>query len=271
LARLLLLLVALASPGRAAEPLQLGYLEDSLPFSASSPQGPHGFAVELCASVAAAMDRPPAFTGFTLSEGLDAVAEGQIALLCGSQSATIGRRATVDFSIPIFLGGAGIVVRSDAPAGLRRFLLQGAGIGPARSLLLGIGGQRRIGVLAGSTTEDLLDAALERWQVGFTKRTVERHDEGFAALARGELEAYAAEGAVLLYRLDRGLEIADRWISREPIALAVARGDAELRLAVDAALSRLYRDPAFDVLARRWFGREAGTVAAQLRALALPE
>ena len=46
--------------------------------------------------------------------------QGKVDLLCGADTETLARRASVDFSIPIFPGGIGALLRADAARGSRR-------------------------------------------------------------------------------------------------------------------------------------------------------
>ncbi len=53
---------------------------------------------------------------------LQAVEQHEVDALCAAVTVTLGRREQVDFSLPIFPGGVGVVVRSDAPKRLRNIL-----------------------------------------------------------------------------------------------------------------------------------------------------
>ena len=159
----------------AAVPATAGTLEDvtargeirlvavaaSAPFSETANEGPQGFAVDLCSVVVDALTASgakirPVWNEMTLADGLDAIAEDRADILCGPVSQTLARRETVDFSIPTFFGGAGFLVRDDAPSGLRRALLEPTQPQMPRALLLDLGTTRRVGVLEGSTTQQML-------------------------------------------------------------------------------------------------------------------
>lgn len=65
-------------------------------------------------------------------------------------------------------------------------------------------------------------------------------------LAKGQVAAYFADRATLTFLLRKEKEaasllMADTYLSIEPIALALRRGDSDFRLAVDTALSHIYR------------------------------
>ena len=50
------------------------------------------------------------------------------------------------------------------------------------------------------------------------------------------------------------LIVLERHFTYEPLALAMRRGDEDFRLAVDRALSGLYRSPDFRAFFMEWFG-----------------
>ena len=74
----------------------------------------------------------------------EAIAGNKADLLCKSTTATLARRQTVDFSIPIFIDGASFVIRPDGPRDVK--------------LLAG----KKVAVLPGTTTEQELRRALSR-------------------------------------------------------------------------------------------------------------
>ncbi|MEX3916352.1 hypothetical protein AB4Y43_08940 [Paraburkholderia sp. BR10872] len=55
------------------------------------------------------------------------------------------------------------------------------------------------------------------------------------------------------------------------MAIGMARGDDDLRLLVDRALSRLYRSPEFAAVYGKWFGNLDADSSAFFRWAALPE
>ena len=106
---------------------------------------------------------------------------------------------------------------------------------------------KKVGVLAGSTTEPGLQKALEAAKIDaevVARARLTR--DGIQRLAAGEIAAYFGDGAILLYQLmqspfrDR-LRISDKVLSFEPYALALPKGDDAFRLVVDRALAKLSR------------------------------
>ena len=115
---------------RQASKLTLGYRTDARPFSYRDEQGnAAGYSVVLCQKIAEQIKLDLGLSTLsvqwvpvTVEDRFRAVEEGKIDLLCGAASATLARRKEVAFSIPIFPGGIGALLRSDSNLGLRDVL-----------------------------------------------------------------------------------------------------------------------------------------------------
>lgn len=216
--------------------LRLGYREDAPPFSyLDDSNRPSGLAVELCEAAAPGVARaaglpegqPIEWVPVTAATRFEALTEGRIDLLCGPTTQSLQRRETMDFSIPYFVDGAGIVFRKGGAERLADLT------------------DDPVGVLNGTTTETLARKVLAEVAPGAQLVIFDSHVKGLEALQRGEIEAYLGDQSILLYQLGRLRPtvqpvIARRTLSREPYALAMRRGEAGLRLAVDRELSRIY-------------------------------
>ncbi len=232
--------------------VKLGYRETAIPFSFADPATglPRGYSVALCeaivpdlAAAAGVSSLRVEFVPVTAANRFDAVVDGRIDLLCGVATQTLARRERVDFSIPTFVDGAGVALRR---GGARNF-----------ADLAG----RTVAVTAGTTTEEGLHATLADMGVRAEVRTVGDHDEGLRILRAGEVDAYFADHAILLYLVARSgaddVIVADDQLSLETHALALPRGDSDFRLAVDRGLSRLYRSGEVVPLFEQAFGSNA--------------
>src|SRR4029077_1133824 len=92
-------------------------------------------------------------------------------LLCEPTSVTLSRRQLVDFSIPTFLDGASLIVRADGPKKLNE--------------LTG----RKVGVAAGTTTEESLRNSLKDAGIGAEVVAAKTHGDGLAMLEDGTISA----------------------------------------------------------------------------------
>lgn len=232
--------------------LRVAFRADARPFSFKDAQGvAQGYSVDLCRAVArevaAATARPDlrvVEVEVTATDRLQAVQDGKADILCEATTVTLGRRATLDFSLPTFATGATLLY----PAG-------------GASSFEDLDG-KKVGVLAGSTTEAGLQRALDRAGIGAQVVAVASHAQGIERLAKGEIAAYFGDGALLLYNLLRSperdkLKMSDLALSFEPYALALPRGDGDFRLVADRALAKLSRTGEVAVLFERNFGSGA--------------
>jgi ABC-type amino acid transport substrate-binding protein len=117
---------------------------------------------------------------------------------------------------------------------------------------------KKIGVLAGTTTEQSLRAALETTGLKADVVLARTHEEGIKMLDAGDITAYFADRAILGYLVDMSREpdkrIADQYLSIEPYALALPRGDSDFRLAIDRALSHIYKSEEIGTIFAGAFG-----------------
>jgi polar amino acid transport system substrate-binding protein/glutamate/aspartate transport system substrate-binding protein len=231
---------------------KIGYREDAAPYSYKNAVGqPAGYTIALCQAVAAdiadAVGRPELaidYVPVTTQNRFSAVQDGTIDLLCGATTATLARRKLVDFSLLTFIDGASVLLRADGPDDLQ-----------------GLAGAT-VGVRGATTTEEALENTLERLDIDATVVAVDSHKDGLAKLEAGEITAYFADQAILIFLASgsanpQSLKVADRQFTLEPYALALHRGDDDFRLAVDTSLSRLYRSGEIERIFSNSFGPRA--------------
>jgi len=232
--------------------IRIAYREDAPPFSYKDKIGePTGFMVDLCRAVAKKLaeqrnfsDLKVVYVPVTAADRFEAITQQKADLLCEPTSVTLSRRELVDFSIPTFLDGASLMVRADGPKNLRD-----------------LAGQK-IGVLAGTTTEEALRNTLKEGGIAGDVVAAKTHGEGLAMLDEGKISAYFGDRSILLFlirdsKAPEKLRLADDYLSVEPYALALPRGDSDFRLAVDRALSHIYRSGEIASVFQRTFGGKA--------------
>jgi ABC-type amino acid transport substrate-binding protein len=229
--------------------LRIAFRADAPPFSFTDETGlPAGFMVDLCRSIAKHIgadlnlpDLKVSYVLVTAANRFDAIENGKADLLCEPSSETLSRRVQVDFSIPTFVDGASLLVGADAPADF--------------AALSG----KKIGVLAGTTTEQSLRDTLASAGLVADITPAKTHQEGLAMLDKGEIVAYFADRAILAYLASKSadpskLRLANNYFSIEPYALALPHGDEDFRLAVDRALSHIYRSGEIAIVFAHTFG-----------------
>jgi len=238
---------------RESKTLRIAYDPGAPPFSYIVPGSPatalpQGYSVELCREIANLFkeqlkvpDLKVAYVPVNTQDRFDAIISGKADLLCESSTATLSRRQKVDFSIPIFLDGASFVIRPDGPRDVK--------------FLAG----KKVAVLPGTTTEEELRRALTGTRINAEVVLVKTNQEGIDAVEKGAVAAYFADRATLTFLLRKekqaaNLLMADTYLSVEPIALALKLGDSDFRLAVDTALSHIYRRGEITVIFKTAFG-----------------
>lgn len=263
--------------------IRIGVRTDAPPFAYLQDGQLFGFSVELCGLVAEAIvttskldDLDAEIVAVQTGERFKALETGAIDVLCGATTATLARREIVSFSIQTFSTGVGAVAAADAPDALKTVLLAGQ---PAEvslaDLQQALGGEA-IGFRANTTAYTWLRDGPLAGVTGLTLTAYGDHAAGIAAVAAGEIAAYVADRAILLGVI-RGLDGPERFalsratFTHEPYALALPRGDEDLRLVIDRALSYVYRTGAILDVYERYFGKPDADVATYYRTIELPE
>jgi ABC-type amino acid transport substrate-binding protein len=223
---------------RADQAIRIAYRDDARPFSYREAHAaePAGFIVDLCRAVTKQLATQlgmsalkVVYVAVTAANRFEAIEKHDADLLCEPTSATLSRRKQVDFSIPTFIDGASLLT---SDMSLRH--------------LQGLGGHK-VGVLAGTTTEEVLRRLLKDRGISAEVVPAKTHDEGLALIESGQTSAYFADRSILMFLLKdvskapEKLQISEDYLTAEPYALALAHGDEEFRLAVDTALSHIFR------------------------------
>jgi len=234
---------------RQTSSVRIAYREDAPPFSVKGIGGePAGFIVDLCRAVVANLghqlglpDLKPVYVAVTSTNRFDAIQQGQADLLCEPTTETLDRRKRVDFSIPTFVDGAGLLIRRGGPTSFSE-----------------LAGQK-VGVLGGTTTEVELRNTLKDSSISADVIVAKSHQEGLEMLEAGKISAYFADRAILQFlqlesKAPENLGLAENYLTIELYALALPHGDEDFRLAVDTALSQIYRSGEIIKIFRHTFG-----------------
>lgn len=229
-----------------------GFRENAHPFAYKGANGqPAGFMVQLCEAVARDIAQQLKLPGLkvefvpvTTENRLDMIKQGKIDLLCDSLTETLDRRAVVDFSITTFVDGTTFAIRDDGP----RDMQQLAG--------------KKVGAVAGTLTEEELRKALASLHVAATVVPFTDFRAAMSALEKGEISAYFAGGSMLTalikdHKDAAKILLANTYLSFEPFALAMKLGEGPFRLAVDRALSHIYRSGQIATIFGDVFGKNA--------------
>jgi len=143
----------------------------------------------------------------------------------------------VDFSTYVFVESTGLVARP--------------GIGSLKELA-----GKKIAVIAGTSNEKAM--AVKNPEIKATLVAVKDRDEAIAAMAGGQVDAFASDKLLLAgtqFKDIQSLQMLPDNLSVEPYAIVLPRGDWELRLAVNTALAELFKSGEIDKIFDQWFGK----------------
>jgi glutamate/aspartate transport system substrate-binding protein len=247
--------------------MTIGFRESSPPFSfvtANDPK-PQGYSIDLCLRIAEAIKKDLAlpqldvkWVKVTPENRIASVANGTVDIECGSTTKTLRRMEQVDFTVLTFLDGGTLLTLSAANV----------------NRLTDLSG-KRVAVIPGTTTEGAVRDMIKKLGLqNVTLLAVKDHSEGVAALDDAKIDAYASDRTLLASlavssRNPAKLYLIEDFISYEPYALMVRRGDPNFHLAVDRVLVRLYRSAEVVPIYEKWFGPfpEGGSLIAAVYVL----
>jgi glutamate/aspartate transport system substrate-binding protein len=231
--------------------VQLGYRENSIPFSYVGPDGkPVGYSIDLClavvATLAADLGVPTLgieYVRVTAQDRIERIRSGAIDLECGSTTATAARRREVAFSSPIFVTGTRLAVARASPI---RDVRDVAG--------------RKVAVVGGTTNEAAMRELDRLRGLRMTFVVANDYRDALGLLAAGSADALAADDILL-----RGLlaetgrmnefRLVGEMLSFEPYGLMYPQSEPAIADAVDRTLRELAASREVLWIYDRWFVR----------------
>jgi glutamate/aspartate transport system substrate-binding protein len=231
--------------------ITMGYTEGAAPFSfLDDMKQPQGYSVELCREIASGIrtqlglkSLETRWVALTIQNRLEAVKSRKVDIECSTTTWTMTRQADVDFSLITFVDGGSILTRVDTDAGR----------------ISDFGG-KRIAAISSTTTDKVLRETLKRRAIKAEVVNVTTREAGMKLLESRKVDGFASDrivliGVVLTTQSKGGYKLLDEDFSIEPYALAIPRGDADFRLAVNRVLARLYRSGDIEKVYSKWLGR----------------
>ncbi|HKA59248.1 MAG TPA: amino acid ABC transporter substrate-binding protein [Gemmatimonadales bacterium] len=286
---------ALAQKGAIASPtltrikqagrIKFGYQADARPFSYRDQSGnPAGFTIALCKKVADAVKSELGLQTLSIewvavgaADRFTAVSTGKVDAFCGADSDTWSRRAEVAFSLPVFPGGIGALLRKDAPERLTEILNQRPPSSPTWRASAGqLLQTQTFAVIQGTTAETWLGAKVNEFKLASKVAPVTTYDAGLTAVLDRRASVFFGDRSVLLDAIAHNpsgskLEVLDRLFTYEAFALPLPRGDEAFRTLVDQTLSRLYPTSEFRALFVQSFGEPTADIVTFYRWNTRPE
>lgn len=243
--------------------LVVAYRESSIPFSFKDAKGqPAGYAVDLCLRVADAVrkktgrkDMEIEYVSVDLTSRMDAIAKGRADLECGSTTNNAERRQTVAFTIPHFITGARLLVK--ASSNIDR--------------IEDMGGRKLVST-RGTTTLKIAQQLNRERALQMTVLEASDDMRAVEMVEKGEADAFAMDD-VLLFGLassrpdPSALKVVGRFITTEPLAIMLPKGDPDFKKVVDDEMRRLITSREVYPIYDKWF---AQPIPPSNRALNLP-
>lgn len=229
----------------------IGYRTDASPLSYENADGqPSGYSVDLCRRIAAAVKDhlgidsiETKFVAVKSEDRISSVSKGKIDIECGSTTITLSRQEEVDFTLPTFVTGGSVLSISESG-------IQGL------SDLAG----KKVAVVKGTTTVEQLRTYFQENLIDAEIVILKNRETAMNQLSKGTVDAFASDQIVLIGQIIEALypkkySLMNETFSYEPYGLVVRRNDADFRLVVNRALTRLYRSGQHIEIYNKWIGR----------------
>ena len=191
------------------------------------------------------------------------MANGTIDLECGSTTDTLTREEQVGYLPVTFVTGTKLLVRGDS------------GIESIDDM-----DGKTIALAQGTTNERAVKAAVEEKDLDVRILPVRDHAEGMLSLETDRVDAYSTDH-ILLFGLKQksktpdDFQVVGDFLSFDPYAIMVPKGDADFALVGKKALADVFRSGEITGIYDKWFGPMGVEVTPLLSAAfqlgALPE
>ncbi|MDI1262536.1 MAG: amino acid ABC transporter substrate-binding protein [bacterium] len=230
--------------------ITIGHREASSPFSfLDQNKRPAGYAIDLCLKVVdevrTILEKPDLtvnYVAVTPQTRIPSVVDGKVDLECGTTTNTLARQQQVDFSAIYFTTGTRLLTWK---ASNTREIEDLAG--------------KAIAVVSGSTNEKAIKSLIDGGQVKRAQLvTAKDYADGIGILQARKADAFATDDIVLFGLLTksenaRDLQIVGRYLTYDPYGIMLRRGDPDFRLAVNRALTRVFRSGEIAKIYGKWF------------------
>jgi len=236
---------------KAGGHLVLAHRDASIPFSYLDTDGrPVGYAIDLCQRLAEVIrkktgvrDMQIDYVKVTAADRMDVMAQGKADLECGSTTNNAERREKVAFTVPHFIVGARMLVRANSTV----------------SRLEDLSGKTVVST-RGTTPLKVMDQLNRQHLLNLNITEAADHQQALQQVAQGKAEAFVMDD-VLLYGLvaasptPADFKVVGRYLTTEPLAIMLPKGDVALKQLVDEEMKRLIVSRDIYPIYERWFMR----------------
>jgi ABC-type amino acid transport substrate-binding protein len=229
--------------------LIIAHRESSVPFSYfDANKKPVGYTIDLCSKLVDALQKtlniktiPTEYMMVTVSNRIQMIADGKADMECGVTTNNAERRQKVAFTVPHFITGARLLVKSNSPI----------------ERLEDLGG-KSIAAQKGSTALKTVDSANRERLIGI--KIVETPDtvKSVEALVKGDVQAFTTDDVQLYAQAaiqpdPKSLKVVGKFMTIEPLAIMLPKNDPAFKKIIDEEMKRLIRSREAAVIYTKWF------------------
>ena len=229
--------------------IKIGHRDASIPFSyLDADQKPIGYGVDICLKIADAVkaklnkpDLKVEFVPVTSQTRIPILTGGNIDVECGSTTNSVKRQEQVSFAPTYFVTGTKIIAKKSS--GIKSYDdLKG----------------KTVVFTTGTTNERAMKAYNDEKNLGINFIPSKDHAESFLAVETGRAVAFPMDD-ILLYSLKASAKNPDDFViigdflSDDPYAPMIRKGDPEFKTLVDSVLGDLYKSGEINKLYAKWF------------------
>jgi ABC-type amino acid transport substrate-binding protein len=233
----------------AGGPLVIAHRESSIPFSyLDGKKEAVGYAVDLCIKLAEAVRKkvgaknmPIEMLLVTPANRIAIVEAGKADLECGSTTNNAERRQKVAFTIPHFITGARMLVRSESKV----------------ERIEDLYGKKLVST-KGTTPLKAAEQANRERLMNITILEAPDHAKAVEMVEKGEADAFVMDD-VLLYGLasnrakPEALKVVGKFLTTEPLAIMLPKNDPEFKKLIDEEMRRLIVSKEIQPIYDKWF------------------
>jgi putrescine:ornithine antiporter len=265
--------------------MNIGYVAGARPFVYRDDAGhATGYLAVLCQTIADQVKSELGLAALTVNwtqvtpeDRRQQLQEHRIDLLCGDAETLTGRRY-ISYSIPVYQGGIGALMRADASPGLKQVLSGDTQshrpvwrASPSQIL-----NAQTLSTVSNTPTQRWLSSRINEFQLTAQVIYASSYEEGVRQVLDRKANVFFAEREILEDAVKRSpwsddLLILERRFTNAPVSLGVARDDEDLRLLVDRTLSRMFASGEYRGLYAKWFGEPDEDTKNFFRHSVLPE
>ena len=234
---------------RSAGAITIGFRDASVPFSYLGPgRKPIGYSIDVCLAIVEQIKAELGTEAIAVKylpvnpqTRIPMVVDGTVDLECGSTTNNAERQKQVAFSPIFFVSGTKVMVK------------RGSKFRSYRDLKC-----HSVGVTEGTTNEVALNAVNSKEGLGIDVVPFRDHDQSFAALAAGKVDAWAGDDALLYAQAaesanPRGFSVLNDYLSYDPYGVMFRKNDPAFAALVRRTFEQLAESRELSRLYNQWF------------------